>query len=248
MLPKLEHPIYTVVVPSSKKSIKVRPMLVKEEKILLMAKESDDNNSIMLAVKQIVNNCLVAADTDVETMTLFDLDYLFLKIRANSIDSKIKVSYKDDEDEPVKKGKKEPQQPSYDFEIDLNDVTVKFPDEAIKNVIPIGIDSGIKLKYPEVKVYDSEAIAKSTDQEKIVEELIMNSFESYFEGSKIFKFADSSRTEIADFIDQLDLPTYNKVVEFFNNLPSIFYEVKFTNTKGKERIVTLNKLSDFFTF
>lgn len=248
MLPKLEHPIFTIKVPSTEKSIKLRPMLVKEEKILLMAKEAADVNSMILSIRQVVTNCLVNADTNVDDLTTFDLDYIFIRLRANSIDSKVKVSFTDPEDVPVKKRDKEVQK-TYDFEIDLNEVTVKFPEDKKTNmVIKIGDVSGLKLRYPTVKVYESQAIIDAKSEEAANELLIASAFESYFEGDKMYNLQDVTPTELSEFIENLDIPTYNKVVEFHNSMPHVFYEIKFKNSKGTERVVTYNKLRDFFTF
>ena len=252
-LPKIELPIFTATIPSTKQKVKLRPMLVKEEKILLMAKESQESNSIMLAVKQIVNNCLVNGDIDVNKLAMFDIDYLFVKIRANSVDSKIKLSYTDDEDEPLKDRHGEvrkdddgnPVYPVYNIEVDLNEIEVKFPENQ-NNIISMGKDSGLKLKYPDASVYESEKVEKATTAEEIVEELILNSFDSYFEGSKVYNFKDSTREEVSEFVDNLSLGVYDKVLSFFNDLPTVHHEVKFSNSKGKERVIVLNKLTDFF--
>lgn len=242
-LPKIEHPLFTVVIPSTQKKTNLRPMLVKEEKILLMAKEGQDNNSIILAVKQVVNNCLTSADIDVNKLTLFDIDYLFIKLRANSIDSKIKILFTDEDDPLDKKGKPH----IYDVEVDLNDVTVKFPEKAT-DIVKLGKDSGIKLKFPEAIVYDSKTIAEAETEETIVEELILACFENYFEGTKVYPFKDSTRKEIEEFIDNMTIKGYEEVVNFFQNIPTIFYEIKYTDQQGKEKSKTLNKLKDFFTF
>lgn len=237
-LPKIEQPLFSVVIPSTKKKTMMRPLLVKEEKILLMAKEGQDNNSIILAVKQVVNNCLVSGDIDINKLTMFDIDYLFIVLRSNSVDNKIKVLFTDEDDEKEK---------IYEFEVDLNDVKVKFPDK-IENVIKIGKDSGLKMKYPEAAVFESEIIAKATTAEKIAEELILACFESYFEGEKVYNFKDSTRAEAEEFIDNLDTKVYKKVVDFFDSIPTIHYEIKYTDQQGKEKTRTLNKLQDFFIF
>ena len=108
MLPKIQYPVHTIIVPSTKKKVNFRPFLVKEEKILLMAKESEKDSDILMAVKQIVNNCSTDPKFDVNSLSIFDLEYIFLKLRAASVDNTIKISYKDLEDDKV-----------YDFEIDL---------------------------------------------------------------------------------------------------------------------------------
>ena len=108
-LPKIDYPVYKIKVPSQKKESQFRPFLVKEEKLLLMAKESDNTSDILSAIKQIINNCSIDSKFDVNKLALFDLEYVFLKLRSISVDNIVKVSYKDNEDEKV-----------YDFEIDLN--------------------------------------------------------------------------------------------------------------------------------
>jgi len=111
MLPKLNHPIHNIEVPSLKKKKNFRPFLVKEEKILLMAKESDDSNDILVAVKQIVNNCSLDPDFNIDDLALFDLEYIFLQLRAVSVDDILTVSYRDNQDEKI-----------YDFDIKLKDI------------------------------------------------------------------------------------------------------------------------------
>ena len=97
-LPKIQHPLFDCVVPSTNKKIKIRPMLVKEEKILLMAKQANDRSDQINALKQVVNNC-IAETLDIDNLALFDLEYIFTKIRAASVSNTVKLSYKDNEDE-----------------------------------------------------------------------------------------------------------------------------------------------------
>ena len=124
-LPKIDYPLYTITVPSLKKSYKFRPFLVKEEKLLLMAKESKEMSDIFTAIKQVVNNCAIDERFDVDKLTIFDLEYIFIKLRAMSVDNIVKVSYKDFQDEKV-----------YDFEIDLNNIEMEMP-KNIKNKITL---------------------------------------------------------------------------------------------------------------
>ena len=232
-LPIIHHPLFTAIIPSTKKQIKLRPMLVKEEKILLMAKESADAMAIMLAVKQIVQNC--AGDkVDVNTLTLFDIDYLFVQIRSNSIDPTIKITIEKD-------GK------PFEQIVNLTEVEVKFP-KGIEKVIKFGKDQAITLKYPEAKLYESPELENVTSTEKLIEELMFNCFESYAEKDKVYSFADATREEALAFIDNLPVDVYGKVFEFFEQMPHIFYEVKFKNSDGKEEVIPLTKISDFFTF
>ena len=102
ILPKISYPVYDVEIPSTKMPIKVRPMLAKEEKILLMAKETADDNEILLSIKQVVNNCILANNIDIDKLTIFDIEFLFIKLRAWSVSNMSEVSYRDAEDYEAK--------------------------------------------------------------------------------------------------------------------------------------------------
>jgi T4 bacteriophage base plate protein len=233
-LPKIDHPTYDVIVPSTKKKVKVRPMLVKEEKILLMAKEGSNPYEIFQAIKQVVNNCIITGDFDSNKLTLFDLEYLFLRIRSVSIGNIVKVSYRDED------GK------DYPFDIDLEKIEVKFP-EGIETTIKTGDTSGFKMKYPLATIYSTETFTSGTSSEAdLIEELIINSIDDYFEGENVWRLAQQPRAEIKEFLDGLDILTFNKIRDFVANLPSLYYEVKYTNSNGKEQLIKLTTLTDFF--
>ena len=151
MLPKTSHPQFQITIPSSKQKLTFRPFLVKEEKLLLMAKDSEEESDILQAIKQIVNNCCMD-QFDVSSLSLFDLEYIFIHIRANSVNDTVKVSYRDKEDDKV-----------YDFDINLKKVEVIFPDK-IKNVIKITNTAGIQLKYPKVTLYDDKEFLTSGNE------------------------------------------------------------------------------------
>ena len=144
-LPKIPHPTFTLEVPSTKKKLTFRPFLVKEEKILLMAKTSQDENDVLSAVKQIVNNCCETKGFDVNKIAIFDLEYLFLKIRASSVGNMISLSYNDLEDKK-----------QYSFEVDLNKIEVEFPAKSVSNKIEINGKTGILMSYPPASLYDED--------------------------------------------------------------------------------------------
>ena len=135
-LPKIDYPIISIKVPSLKKDFRFRPFLVKEEKLLLMAKESDNASDILLAIKQIVTNCSLDDNLKIDKLALFDLEYIFLKLRAVSVDNVVKVAYKDYEDNKV-----------YDFDINLDKIEVKFPEKNDPK-IKISEKTGIIMRYP----------------------------------------------------------------------------------------------------
>lgn len=232
MLPKISHPTFNIIIPSTKKKVLFRRFLVKEEKLLLIAKESKLPEDILHAIKQIVTNCIIDTDVNINKLTLFDLEYIFLKLRANSVDNISKISYVDPEDNKP-----------YTFEIDLNEIEVIFP-ENISNIIRINDNIGIVLKYPSAALYDdTEFLNLKTNH---FFELILKSVDKIYEGDKIYE--DATKKELEEFFDNLDGKAFLKVQEFFLNLPSIKHTISYTNTLGKDKQIVLNSLSDFFTF
>lgn len=233
-LPKITHPMFDVIIPSTKTKIKIRPMLVKEEKILLMAKNGEEETEILAAVKQVVNNCIVTDGIDVDKLALFDIEYLFIKIRSVSVSNVSKVSYKDNEDEKI-----------YDFEVELDKVEVKFPDKIEKNIV-ITDNTGIIMKYPEASLYSDTEFLKSPP-EQMIDNLVLHCIDKIYDGDEMFDPKTFKVSELNDFIDQLDVSTYDKLRNFFANLPTLYYKIEYTNLKGNERSIEMTALTDFFT-
>lgn len=209
-------------------------MLVKEEKILLMAKTGEDANEILNAVKQVVNNCIVDADIDIEKLALFDIEYLFVKIRSFSVSSISKVSYRDNEDNKV-----------YDFEVDLEQVEVKFPEKVEKNFL-INDSTGILMKYPEASLYSNKEFLESKP-ENILDQLILNCIDKIYDGDEMIDPKKYPKSELEEFVQNLDVNTYEKLRGFFNNLPSLYYKITYKNENGNERNIEMTSLTDFFT-
>ena len=134
-LPKISHPIFQITIPSTKKRINFRRFLASEEKILLMAKESDDRIDKLLAIRQVINNCLID-DLNVDDMSTFDFDYVFMKLRANSIDNMVEIKYTDTEDNE-----------QYLVQIDLNKIEIRLP-KKINDVVDVTDNIKLKLQYP----------------------------------------------------------------------------------------------------
>lgn len=230
-LPKIQYPTTNFTIPSTKKTVKVRPFLVSEEKILLIAKESKDNAEILGAIKQVVQNCIVDK-TDTNKLTISDLEYLFVKLRSISVDTIVSISYIDDEDEK-----------RYDFEVDLSKVEVKFP-EKINPTISITDNMGLIMKYPSASFYSDKDLLASG--ENYIFELIIRCLDKVYEGDNIYEAKNYSHKDINDFILTLDTKTFEKIRTFLTNLPRLSHTIKYTNSLGKEKVIELNSLSDFF--
>lgn len=232
MLPKIEYPIHSIKIPSSKKKIKFRPYLVKEEKLFLMAKESGNNNDILSTIKQVINNCCLESSFNINSLTIFDLEYIFLKLRSISVDNVVKLSYRDLEDERL-----------YEFEIDLNDIEVIFP-ENIDNNIKITEESGILMKYPSASLYDDKEFLNLEKDQYF--ELIIRCIDKIYYQDEIFEVSNYNKKEIEEFLENLSIKTFEEIQKFLINSPKIIHNIEYTNSLGNKRSITLDSLNDFF--
>ena len=230
-LPKLDSMMIELVVPSTKIKLKMKKMRVKEEKILLTAKEGKDIAEILLAIKQCVNNCVVTPNFDIDQLALFDLEYLFLKLRAVSVDSIARVSYQDGDEK-------------YDFDIDLNTIEVKFP-ENITNVIKVNESITLELGYPSAALY-SDTTLLSLKPDQFFNILLSKCIKKIYQGDKQFNLDSHTPEEIEEFVDSLDIPVYEKIKEYFSNLPRMEHIIEYKNKSGVDRKITLSTLDDFF--
>jgi hypothetical protein len=234
MLPKIDKPLVEILVPSLKKTLKFRPFTVKEEKILLIAQTERNDKNIILAIKQVINNCCQEPNFDINKLATFDLEYLFLKLRARSINNVIEVSYRDNEDDKV-----------YDFEIDLDQVEM-LQNADVPNTIAVNDTIGIKMKFPSINIID-DAPTDATAGD-IVEYLIRNCIHSIYDNENVYPASDYTPEELSDWIDNLDIETFNKIRVFFDNLPQMYYKIEYTNSLGNVRTIELTTLNDFFTW
>ena len=234
-LPKITHPTSDVTIPSNKKKIRIRPLLVKEEKILLMAKESTDEADILTALKQVVNNCIITPNIDVNDFTIFDLEYIFIKIRCFSIGNITNVSYIDNEDEKP-----------YSFAIDLNKIEVVFPED-VSNNVKITDNISITLKYPTAKLYDDKQLLKQDGQD-VIEYLILSCLDKIYVGEEVDDFKNLTKEEILEFLENLPVKVYDEIKYFFNNIPYMKYEINYKNSLDHDRQIVLTNLTDFFSF
>jgi hypothetical protein len=232
-LPKIKHPIFEFVVPSTNKKESFRPFLVKEEKILLMAKTSEEPNEILRAVKQVVNNCALSKSFDVDRLAIFDIEYLFMQLRAISVNNIVKVSYKDNEDDEI-----------YEFSIDLKEVKVQFP-EKIDRVIKITDKMGIQMRYPTASIFDDKDFFGSGDD--AFYELVIRCIDKIYDGDEIYDPTEYSKEEVEQFLDDCGIDTFEKVQMFMSNVPKLYHKLEYKNKNGNQRVIELTSLTDFFT-
>lgn len=247
-LPKIDHINFPVTLPSSKKKVRIRPYTVKEEKILLAAQASSDQDDSIEAIKQVVSNCIIG-DFDVETAPIFDVEYLFIRLRMHSVNSIVELTYTDETDlDEHGIGK------SHDFTVDLEDVQVRFP-EGHTNKIDFGNGIGAIMRYPSFETMKSvrehlEASISEPSRDVAIQALFMiygESIDLIYDDDKVYKAGlDFTQEEVMDFIDNLSSPALFKIQEFFNTIPTVYYEIQYQNSKGESKTIPLSGIADFF--
>jgi len=233
-LPKIDKPLFELTIPSSGKAVKFRPFLVKEEKILLIAQSSDNDRDIVTAIKQVIGNCVVDSGFNTDNLTTFDLEYMFLKLRARSVNNVIEVSYRDLEDNQL-----------YTFEIDLDEVDITKP-KNVDTKIQVTDDVGIIMKYPSLALVNNiptEANASAT-----LDYLIRGCIDQIYDAENVYIVAEQPAEEVEEFIDSLDVPSFEKIRDFFDNIPKMYHKLEYKNKLGNDRVIELQSLRDFFTW
>ena len=234
-LPKLITPTYELEVPSTDEKIKFRPFLVKEEKILMMAMESKSSADITQAVKDIVTACTFDK-VKIDDMPMFDVEYIFLQIRAKSVGeiSKLKLLCPDDKETYA------------DVEIDLNEVKVQVGDNHT-NKIELGNGMGMIMKYPSVDSFADSGIKdiNPSNMLEVISSCILQIFEK--KGEKVYETKDQTKKEVEEFIESLNTKQFKDVQQFFESMPKLKHEITITNPKTKvESKIMLTGLNDFF--
>jgi len=234
-LPKLNIPTYELEVPSTDEKIKYRPFLVKEEKILLIAMESKDNAEMIQGVKDIVSQCTFEK-VDVSNMPMFDVEYIFLNIRAKSVGeiSSIKVLCPDDKKTYAT------------VEVDLSKVEVQV-EKKHTNKIELSDDMGLIMTYPTIESFVKNGIENisPTNMLDLVGSCILQIYEE--KGEKIYEAKDQTKKELSDFIESMNTKQFKQIQEFFDTMPKLKHTIKVKNPKTKkESDVTLTGLNDFF--
>ena len=234
-LPVLTVPTYELEVPSTDEKIKYRPFLVKEEKILLIAIESEDNGEIVQAVKTIVDECTFNK-LNLGTMPIFDVEYIFLQIRAKSVGetTNLRLLCPDDRETYAK------------VEIDLTEVLVQV-DEGHNNKIELTDEMGIIMQYPTIDAFQKTNIEEINADNML--DVIGSCISQIYDkgGKEVFEAKDSTKKELNDFIEQLDSKQFLEVQAFFDTMPKLKHEITVKNPKTEvESKVTLTGLNDFF--
>lgn len=236
-LPQLNLIKYDMTIPSTGQEIKYRPFVVREEKVLLTAIESDDAQQISNAMRDIVEVCTFK-EVDVKSLAMFDLELIFLKLRAASVGENAEIALTCSNEECKHQNA---------VKINLAGVELK-GDPKASAVVQITDTVGISLKYPTVlKVEDTLKASKPEAGIDIAIAMIAASIESIHDADSVYPASESTAQELVDFIESLNKEQFTKVQEFFDNFPKLKEDVEFTCEKCKTvNNVTLEGLNDFF--
>ena len=234
-LPKINTPTYELVIPSTDEKIEYRPFLVKEEKILLIAMESGQQKDIITAIKQIVTACTFGK-LKIGRMPMFDVEYLFLNIRAKSVGeiSELKLIAPDDKKTKV------------DVEVDLSTIQVQ-EEEGHTNKIELTDEMGIYMQYPTVDTFGESGISdiNASNMLEVITGCIAQIYDK--KGEEVFEAKDQTKKEMLDFVEQLNSKQFQDVQSFFDTAPKLKHEITIKNPKTKvESKVVLSGLGDFF--
>ena len=236
-LPKINTPEYKLRVPSTDEEITYRPFLVKEEKLLLIAQETGTENATYNAIKTIIKNCC-SGNIDIEKMPLFDMEYIFLNIRAKSIGeiAKLKVTCPDDNETKV------------DIEVDLTKVQVEM-DKTHDARIQLSEEPniGILMSYPSIDTLGQTTTkGNKKDADKLFE-MIAGSLYQIWEGEETHDAMDYSMKDKLAFLESLNHSQFEKVQKFFETMPTLKHDIEVTNPKTNvTSTVTLSGMNDFF--
>tara|TARA_B100001287_G_C22646602_1_gene513045 strand:- start:45 stop:758 length:714 start_codon:yes stop_codon:yes gene_type:complete len=234
-LPKISTPTYELTIPSSEKSITYRPFLVKEEKILIIAMESQSDKEITRAVKDVLSNCILTKGVKLDDLSTFDIEYLFLNIRGKSVGESVEVMITCPDDGKTK----------VPVQINLDEIEVKKSDDH-KRDIKLDDKLSIRMKYPSM----GEFIKSNFDVDMKVEDtfdLVCTCIEQIFDEDESWSASDCSKKELLEFLEQLNTTQFQDIEKFFETMPRLSHTIKVKNPNTKkESEVVLEGLTAFF--
>ena len=238
-LPKISTPTYELTIPSSQRKIKYRPFLVKEEKILIIAMESQDDKQIAQAVKDVLGSCILSKGISVDKLSTFDIEYLFLNIRGKSVGEDISVNLTCPDDNKTQ----------VNVTISLDDIKVKKSDEH-SNKIKLDNNLMMELKYPSLNEFIKSNFDPNDTSKNPMEQsfdLVGSCIDKIYTEDDVWIAADCTKKEITDFLDSMNSSQFKQVENFFESMPKLTHTVKVLNPNTKvESDIVLEGLASFF--
>ena len=238
-LPKINTPTYDLTLPSTGKKIKYRPFLVREEKILIMAMESENMTEITNAIVQILSDCIVSKDVKVESLATFDIEYLFLNVRAKSVGETVDVNITCPDDGETQ----------VEMSIDIDSIKVQ-KTRGHKNIIKLDDELSMKLRYPSLDQFVENNFETEEGASEINQSLSMitSCVEMIYNQEESWEASDYSKKELDEFIEQLNTKQFKQIEKFFATMPKLSHKIAVKNPEtGVESEVVLEGLASFFS-
>ena len=236
-LPKINTPEYTLVIPSTDEEIRYRPFLVKEEKVLLIAQETGTDQATYDAIRTIIKNCCLE-QIDIDKFPLFDMEYIFLNIRAKSVGevAKLKVKCPDDEETEV------------EVEVDLSKIKVEMDDKHDARIqLTEKPNIGVLMSYPNFATITNQSNTEEGKETEALFEMIAECMYQIWEGEETFDAMDYSAKDKRNFLESLSHQQFEKLQNFFETMPSLKHDIEVTNPNTNvTSTITLRGLSSFF--
>ncbi len=238
-LPKINTPTYELVLPSTGKKIKYRPFLVREEKILILAMESEDMKQITTAIVEILNACILTRGVKVEKLATFDLEYLFLNVRGKSVGENVEVNITCPDDEET----------TVQMLIEIDTIKIK-KNKNHKETIKLDDTISIKLKYPSINEFIGSNFEFDENSSSVdnTMKMLLSCIDLIYNDEESWAASDSTKKELNEFVEQLNTKQFKQIENFFNTMPKLSHTVKVKNPKTEvESEVVLEGLAAFFS-
>jgi hypothetical protein len=231
-LPKVEVPTYELSLISNNKKIKFRPFLVKEEKILLIALQTENKKEIVMAIQQILQNCILTENVKIEELPSFDVEYLYLKIREKSLGEAIEVRVNCPDTNKF-----------FDVSLDLSTIKVE-KSKTLENNIKINDKVGMVMKYPTFSLM--QTLIEEEDVVSRTMKIVMESIESIYDQNTTYNPKEFSEKEVQEFIESMPQETFDKINKFYESFPKIVFDELVTSPYTSKKVkVRLDEFMDF---
>ena len=238
-LPKINTPTYELTLPSTGKKIKYRPFLVREEKILIMAMESEDMKDITNSIVQILSDCILTENVKVESLATFDIEYLFLNVRARSVGETVDVNITCPDDGETQ----------VEMTIDIDSIKIQ-KTRGHKNIIKLDDNLSMKLRYPSLDQFVENNFETGQDVSEVGQSLSMitSCIDMIYNEEETWEAADFSKKELDEFVEQMNTKQFKQIEKFFTTMPKLSHTIAVKNPNtGVESEVVLEGLAAFFS-
>ena len=248
-LPKITHPVFKINIPSTKQTLSFRPYTVKEEKLLLFVKTEENISEVVDVLKQVINNCLVD-DVDIDKLPIFDIEYLFLNIRARSIGEKVETAFICRNvvgKEPDENGIEVDVECKNVMQVGINVLDIKPPNDDVPTKVYVTDKIGLELKFPTLRSFKSVDLMLQNPSNNAVFDMIYDCTEYVFDENGMYYVNESPKEEFVMFLESLTQEQFDRITTFFEKLPKIEYDIDTKCSKCEfEHKLHLEGLNDFF--